>query len=80
MKRRRGAGLVRETVANRLSRQPGFALMAMADHPHTIDRWDDATGEKSGPKFISPASRLLRPARQVWWSGLCKSVHPQSAW
>ena len=19
--------------------------MAMADHPHTIDRWDDATGE-----------------------------------
>ena len=32
------------TVANRLSRQPGFALM-MADHPHTIDRWDDTTGE-----------------------------------
>ena len=39
----------------------------MADHPHTIDRWDDATGEN----LIS----RLPPSVIIWWR--CRPIGRQ---
>ena len=46
MKRRRGAGLA--------------SLWPMADHPHTIDRWDDTTGETLSSRLPPSATTSSR--------------------
>ena len=38
--------------------QPG-KMAGMADHPHTIDRWDDATGENLIEQIAAVGDYLL---------------------
>jgi len=61
MKRRRGAGLA--------------SLWPMTDHPHTIDRWDDTTGETLSSRLPPSATTSSRTASSQWasvwgWSGM----------
>ena len=43
--KRRTAGIAGRYIAPALARIESVRMAGMADHPHTIDRWDDATGE-----------------------------------
>jgi hypothetical protein len=60
-----------ENIAPTLPRIESGRMAGMADHPHTIDRWDDATGENLIEQIAGVGDYLValatyRAAVQRW--------------